>query len=206
MKNHSVSTVPSAPVSFETLYGKMLPHFRYFAKQFILCNGKSKHYDFDDIIQELSGLALINYMSLIQRGKDAFYTPIMKYAVQHYKEGRRFVGYNSTDIFSEQTQTMGRSDTCQFSQFDDERKGDTMPFMKMRQASVFDQVQFKIDFEDWLALQTPRDCSIALDLSCGYSTGEVAKKHGVSDGLISQYRRRYEKSWDDFIADKHEPA
>ena len=202
MKHQSVTTVPSAPVSFEVLYEKMLPHFWYFARQYDRC----RRTDQEDVIQELTGLALINYMSLIERGKEVFYTPIMKYAVQHYKEGRRFVGSNTTDILSEQTQMMGRSDTYQFSQFDDERRGDTMPFMKMRQASVFDQVQFKIDFEDWLALQTPRDCSIALDLSYGYTTSEVAKKHGVSDGLISQYRRRFEKSWDDFIADKHEPA
>jgi len=46
-------------------------------------------------------------------------------------------------------------------------------------------VQFKIDFfEGWLPQQSPRDQEIILDLAKGHTTGEVAKKHGVSDGAI----------------------
>jgi len=35
-------------------------------------------------------------------------------------------------------------------------------------------------------------------------TGDVARKYGVSDGLISQYRKRYRSSWNEYIADKKE--
>ena len=52
-------------------------------------------------------------------------------------------------------------------------------------------VQFKMDFfEGWLQAQSERDRSIILDLATGETTGAVARKYGVSDGLISQYRKR----------------
>ena len=49
-----------------------------------------------------------------------------------------------------------------------------------------------------------------MDLAMSETTGDVAKKYKVSAGLISQYRKRYAESWNDFIADKRksdkEPA
>jgi hypothetical protein len=68
-------------------------------------------------------------------------------------------------------------------------------------------VQFKMDFfEGWLQEQSDRDRAIILDLATGETTGAVARKYGVSDGLISQYRKRYRSSWNEYIADKKETA
>ena len=36
---------------------------------------------------------------------------------------------------------------------------------------------------------------IARDLAYGFSTSEVAEKHGVTAGRISQLRRTLEESW-----------
>jgi DNA-binding NarL/FixJ family response regulator len=74
-----------------------------------------------------------------------------------------------------------------------------------RQSSVFDIVQLRIDYETWLADQSPRDQAIVKALSYGFTTNEVARMHRVSAGLISQYRKKYAASWDNYIADK-EPA
>jgi RNA polymerase sigma factor (sigma-70 family) len=196
------NSTPSVP-SFDSLYAKMLPHFRYYAKWHT--RRKGRRGDYEDVIQELAGLALEMYHSLVQRGKEVFYTPIMKYAIRRYQDGRRFMGSNKTDLLSHQTQILGRSSTCQLSVF--EGNLDERDFMEdQRQPHVATAVHWKIDYETWLQRLTPRDQSIALDLSYGLTTGEVAKKYGVSDGLISQYRKRYADSWDTFIADKYKKA
>jgi DNA-binding NarL/FixJ family response regulator len=68
-------------------------------------------------------------------------------------------------------------------------------------------VQFKMDFiEGWLQEQTKRDRAIIVDLAMGESTGDVARKYGVSDGLISQYRKRFRASWNEYISDKKDDA
>jgi DNA-directed RNA polymerase specialized sigma24 family protein len=185
------STTPSA--TFEELLDKMLPHFRYFAKKTV----KRKGVDCEDIIQDLCGMALETYLSLIQRGQAVFYTPLMKFAIRHYIEGRRFTGSNTTDILAEQAQKLGRSDTCQLSTFEDDE--DTWDFMSARQTSVADAVQFKIDYEDWYCRQSSRDQEIIWDLALGETATAVAKKHGVSAGLISIKRKNFAHSWKRFI-------
>jgi hypothetical protein len=83
---------------------------------------------------------------------------------------------------------------------------DTWDFMTDRKGRVADNVAFRIDYDEWCRRQSARDQAIITDLSMGETTGTVAKKHGVSDGLISQYRRRYADSWRAYIADKREMA
>ena len=192
-----INTV-SVPVSFETLYQRMLPQFQFFTKHLMRRRG-GRRLEFDDVIQELAGFALENYTSLVRRSKETYYTPIAKYAIKRYREGRRFAGTNTTDILSEQAQALGRCDTCQLSQFDDEQN-----FMQDQHASVADAVQMSIDYADWVAKQPARDQAIIRDLPYGYTTGDVASKYGVSAARISQYRKRYANSWDDFI--EGEPA
>jgi len=172
-------SAPSVP-SFETLYEKMLPHFQYFARR---VRRRYKGVEIEDVMQELAGWALLNYTSLVRRGKDIFYTPILKFAIKRYNSGRRFTGSNTTDIYSEETQRLGRSDLCQLSVFDDEQinKGlDTREFMADRRVNVADQVQFKVDFTDWHYHQSPRDQQIIDDLAMSETTNAVSKKYGVS--------------------------
>ena len=199
----------ASPISFDVLLAKMMPHFRYYAKR--LKRRKGMQVEIDDVLQDLVGLALEMYHSLIRRGKAVFYSPLVRFAIRRYQEGRRCIGLNTTDILAHQTQILGRCKTCQLSIFDEsEREGkklDERDFMEdWRQGNVAEIVQWKIDYETWLSGLSPRDQKIANDLSYGYTTGEVARKYGVSDGLISQYRKRYAQSWNDFIADKREPA
>jgi hypothetical protein len=64
-----------------------------------------------------------------------------------------------------------------------------------KRASVPDQVAAKMDVSDWFATLSRRMKQIARDLACGFSTSEVAEKHGVTPGRISQLRRTLEESW-----------
>jgi len=67
-----------------------------------------------------------------------------------------------------------------------------------RRASIADQVAIRIDAREWLATLSRRTKQIAKDLAVGFSTSEVARKHGVTAGRISQLRRTLQKSWLDF--------
>jgi hypothetical protein len=64
-----------------------------------------------------------------------------------------------------------------------------------KRASVPDQVAAKLDVGAWFATLTKRMKEIAKDLAHGFSTSEVAEKHGVTPGRISQLRRTLEESW-----------
>jgi transposase-like protein len=78
--------------------------------------------------------------------------------------------------------------------------------MTDRKGRVADNVAFRLDYEEWCQRQSTRDQAIIADLSMGETTGEVAKKYGVSPALISQFRRKYADSWKVYITDKREMA
>ena len=187
------STTPSAPVSFEVLLAKMQPYFRKYAKRF----SQDKRLNRDDVMQDLTGIALEMYTSLVRRGKEVFYSPLMLYAIKRFSSGRRFTGLNSTDVHSEHTQMQGRSEVHQFSEL--EGKLDELDFMADPTVNVADAAQFHVDYEAWFSKQVPKDKQIIRDLSYGYTTREVARKYNVSDGLISQYRKRYRDDWNGFV-------
>jgi hypothetical protein len=67
-----------------------------------------------------------------------------------------------------------------------------------KRASVPDQVAAKLDVGAWFATLSRRMNRIARDLAYGFSTSEVAEKHGVTPGRISQLRRTLEASWSAF--------
>ena len=194
MKKQSAIVTSTVP-TFEALLEKMTPHFQFFAKRM---QRRYKHFDTDDCLQDLVGQALVMYQSLVRRGKEVFYTPIMKYAIARYKTGRRFTGKNKTDALSPLTQRLGRSEVCSLDQFDgvDSRQGYTV---KCRVPDIFRTVQTKLDYQTWYHRQSTKDQQIIADLAMSETTGAVARKYGVTPGAISQRRKSFEKSWSAFI-------
>ena len=67
-----------------------------------------------------------------------------------------------------------------------------------KRASVPDQVAAKMDVGAWFGTLSRRMKQVARDLAYGFSTSEVAEKHGVTPGRISQLRRTLEESWSAF--------
>jgi hypothetical protein len=188
------NSTPSPVPSFEVLLAKMEPHFMFFAKRVL----KLKADNLDDALQEMRAIAFDIYRSLVRRGKQIFYTPIMKFAIGRYNSGRRFAGSCTTDVLSDETQILRRCDICSLDQFD-LNDGD-LPFLTdWRESHVADAVQFKMDFSQWYHLQSARDQQIIDDLAMSETTNAVAKKHGVSPALISIKRRDFAKSWKLFI-------
>ena len=70
-----------------------------------------------------------------------------------------------------------------------------------RSTPVFEEVRFRIDVPAWLDTLSKKLRKMAVDLAGGMSTTDAAKKHHLSMGRISQYRRLFKKLFDEFYAD-----
>ncbi len=69
-----------------------------------------------------------------------------------------------------------------------------------RRTSVPDQAAFRVDFPRWFAGQSNRDQRIINRLSQSCTTSEVASEFQISAGRVSQLRREFADSWEEFHA------
>ena len=196
MTTFTNTNTATAPVSFDSLLEKMLPRFRYFAKRVL----RLKSDNYDDAVQDMTAIAFDLYRSLVRRGKPAYYSPIMRFAVKYYRIGRRCMGANTVDVLSERTQILERCTVSPLSTF---VNPDESEFMQdRRQPDIAEEVHWKVDYETWLQKQMPKDREIIRLLAMGETISNTARKVGVSHSSICQYRKRYADSWDNFIADE----
>jgi hypothetical protein len=61
-----------------------------------------------------------------------------------------------------------------------------------------EQAAFRIDFPVFLGTLNERQREMTLDLASGMGTGEVARKHGVTPGAVSQFRARFKMLFEKF--------
>ncbi len=146
----------------------------------------------EDAIGEGVVHSLLTYVRLHGQGRSEVATPssLAWYSSRLVKRGRPAGGrMNSKDPLSRYAQ-LGHG-------IEVERQAgnwiDTL--VEDKRAAVPDQVAAKLDVGAWFATLTKRMKEIAKDLAFGCSTSEVAEKHGVSAGRISQLRRVLEESW-----------
>jgi len=164
-----------------------------------------------DAVQNLLLWAFENLKRLASKGRfhDVYAGSLARFAISRHHEGRSLgVVTSSGDVMSSYCQNLGRSKVKNYG------LAENIADSFASEATATDArypvartVQFKMDFiEGWLQEQSERDRSIILDLALGETTGDVARKYTVSDALISQYRKRYRSSWNEYIADKKEAA
>ena len=145
--------------------------------------------------------ALLSYVRLFEQGRaeSASAMSLAWFAAKQVKQGRPAVGrLNSREPLSRYAQ-LGQGfhverllhlqqgprpmDRC-------DRRG--------RESAVADQVAARMDVRAWFATLSRRTRQIAKDLAYGCSTSEVAKKHGVTAGRVSQLRRELYEGWQVF--------
>jgi len=140
---------------------------------------------------------------------EAYATPIARFAVRKYWEGRTGgAPSNSTDVTSEHCQFLGRSRVKNYGlalgiadTFESEATVTDARF------PVHKTVQFRLDFfQGWLQLQTPKHQKIIRLLALGNSPSDVARLCGLSPAYICQSQKRYKASWQEYISDKREAA
>ena len=188
--NHNGS---SWQIQFATMFPEIEQHLR---RAFRQLDPASK----DEAIGEGVLHALRAYSRLYERGREQVATPasLAFYSVRAVRRGRPAAGkMNGQDVLSRYAQ-VGHGIQV------DRSKGEWIEaLVEDKRASVPDQVATKLDFGSWFSSLTMRMKEIAMDLAFGFSTSEVAQKHGVTSGRISQLRRMLEESWAAF---QHEGA
>jgi hypothetical protein len=70
---------------------------------------------------------------------------------------------------------------------------------------VPEQVSFRLDFPAWLKTRSERDRRVVQDLMAGERTQDVAARHGLTAGRISQLRREFLQDWRRFTEDSDGP-
>jgi hypothetical protein len=154
----------------------------------------------EDAIEEAIVHSLFSYSRLHDQGREEVATAssLAWYSSRHVRRGRPAGGrMNGKDPLSRYGQiSSGIEVERQPSSWID-------TLVEDKRAPVADQVAAKMDVGAWFATLTKRTKEIAKDLAFGCSTSEVAKKHGVTAGRISQLRRTLEESWAEF---QTEPA
>ena len=146
----------------------------------------------EDAIEEGVVHSLLAYVRLIEESRAEVATPssLAWYSSRQVKRGRPAAGrMNGKDPLSRYAQ-IGNGIQIE------RQPGNWIDaIFADKRATVADQVAAKLDVSAWFATLTRRMRQIAKDLAFGFSTSEVAKKHGVTPGRISQLRRTLEASW-----------
>ena len=154
----------------------------------------------EDAIEEGVVHSLLSYIRLFEQGRaDAITASSLAwYAAKQVKRGRPTAGRMN-----------GKEPLSRYGQISNDIEIERQPsnwidaLVEDKRAPVADQVAAKMDVGAWFATLTKRMKQIAKDLAFGCSTSEVAEKHGVTAGRISQMRRSLEESWAVF---QHEAA
>lgn len=146
----------------------------------------------EDAVEEGVVHTLLSYSRLHEQGRADQVSPstLAWYAVHQVKRGRPAVGrMNGKEPLSRYAQ-LGNGIQV------DPAQGQWIDILvEDKRAPVADQVAAKLDVGAWFLTLTLKMRQVAKALAYGCSTSEVARKHGVTAGRISQMRRTLEESW-----------
>jgi hypothetical protein len=204
---------PKTPQALHAHFLQILPRIETHAQirfAFLRCPGKR-----NDAIAEVVAVAWKWFLRLVEQGKDIndFVMVLADYAVRHVRSGRKLCGQEKAkDVMSPRAQRMKgftvqrlpssilRSHNALYS---DPHSQDLIDAFEERlkdntQSPVPDQAAFRIDYPAWLSQLGSRNREIAEDMAKDYGTFELAEKHKVSAGRISQLRRELHQDWQRF--------
>ena len=177
-------------------------HFRH-----LRCPGRR-----EDAVAEVVALAWEWFLRLTRRRKDVaeFVSAVADFAVRHVRSGRRLCGQErSKDAMSPVAQRRHGFRVEPLTQptrqghdglFSDPHGQDTRDAFeeRLRDNTVTppeEQAAFRIDYPVWLSQLGGRNRRIAEDMALDHSTRELAARHKLSQGRISQLRREFHQDW-----------
>jgi hypothetical protein len=159
----------------------------------------------EEYIAEMVALTWRWHLRLAERGKDStrFPTALASFAARAVRCGRKLAGMDRTkDVLSPLAQ---RRKGFAVGKLPDYSALDGSPLHEAlhdnTQSPVDEQVCFRIDFPSWRASRNERDRLVLDDLMLGERTLDVAGKHGLSPGRVSQLRRELHDDWEFFCAE-----
>jgi hypothetical protein len=175
----------------------------------------------EDVIAEMVALCWRWFVRLVQKGKDPAQFPsvLACYAARAVRSGRRLARMDRPrDVLSPRAQQLHgftvqslplstrTSHEALYSSPQGQRRLDAFE-ERLRDNTITpvpDQVCFRLDFPAWVRTRTERDRRVIEDLMAGERTMDVADKHGLTTGRISQLRRDFLEDWTRFCADPAE--
>jgi hypothetical protein len=164
----------------------------------------------EEYIAEMVALSWAWHRRLAERGKDAtqFPSAIAKFAARGVGNGRKLAGTDrANDVLSPSAQRRHGflvSALPEVSTLSDNPLAEALH--DNTQTPPDEQCAFRIDFPAWRATHTERDRGIIDALLVGDRTSEVAGRHGLSPGRVSQLRREFLTDWRRFCGDLPPPA
>jgi hypothetical protein len=163
----------------------------------------------EDLVQECVANCCCAYARLVERGKQHVAYPVVlaNFAVRQIRDGRR-VGksVNVRDVCDEHARVKHGHQIKHIGSPRDQRGGWREQLVENRRTSPDELASFAIDFGDWFQTLSDRDRAVAEDLAVGERTGDVARKYGISAGRVSQLRKQFKRSWQQFTDQSTETA
>jgi hypothetical protein len=206
----SCPTPNPSPEALHAHFLQILPRIEEHAQirfNYLRCPGRR-----DDAIAEVVALAWKWFLRLIRQGKqvDEFVSVLADYAVRHVRCGRKLCGQErARDVMSSRAQRSkgftveslnGSTRRCMEEVLGDPHGQDLMDAFEERlkdntQSPVPEQAAFRLDFPNWPSRLGARNRAIAEDMALDLGTFELAERHKVSAGRISQLRRELHQDW-----------
>ncbi len=160
-----------------------------------------------DAVQEAVALAWLGFLRAVSHGKDpsAFAGPLAGYAARRVRVGRRLSGTKSgRDALSPHAGTRHGFTVYSFSWL-----GSSHPALQELADNTVtpppEQAAFRLDFPRWRAGYGARDRALIDELMAGGRTGDVAARHGLSRGRVSQKRAQFHADWLRFHGEEADP-
>jgi hypothetical protein len=165
-----------------------------------------------DAIAEVVALSWRWFLRIFEQGKDVdqFVSALATLAARHVRCGRRLCGaQRARDAMSPRAQHRHgfhveplpcSTRRSHVSRYGDPHSQDQLDAFEERlcdntQSPVPDQAAFRIDYPAWLVQLDPRNRAIAQDMALDHDTTDLAHKHQLSPGRISQLRRELNLDW-----------
>ena len=152
----------------------------------------------EDAVEEGVIHALLSYVRLFKQGRAAAASAMSLawFATKQVKQGRPAVGrLSSREPLSRYAQ-LGQGFHFERLHSYSKRQDQWIDvIVEDGRSPVADQVAARMDVRAWFATLSRRTRQIAKDLAYGCTTSEVAKKHGVTAGRVSQLRRELHDAW-----------
>jgi len=200
----------AAPTDIDTVNARfldILPNLKRFARKHLRHHRSLPR---EEAIAEVLALGLIACHSLLRRHRAEHIDSagFAHHLVRSVRHGRTAAsGQQGRDALSplgrlrhgRMVRSLDARVASQFNDGDGSLLGELVPD---RDRPVPDQVAFRVDFGEWLNRQSPRDREMMALLAAGERPGDVARKLGFTQAVVSQRREKWRKSWGTFI----EPA
>ena len=195
MCDHSSHSVPQ-PQTWQAGFLAILPVVRTHARiQFRKLRPQRR----EEAIQEAIASACVSYQILAAQGRlhDAHPSTIATYAVRHVRDGRHVGGHQDgvRDALSPKASWRQGHQVMSLPPSGAGCDGWKQLVTACRKASIPDLAAFRIDFGRWLRTLGKRDRKIISALVSGERAYQVAGRFGITQGRVSQLRRRYERDW-----------